>query len=787
MPSTDFALTLELDPAKDGSWSQNETGKVYGIKVSRGRATALEPMRPGQMTLDMNNSDGRYSPDKGVISGLDQLIPVRLYATWTQAAVTNLLRNPSLESAITDWVAISATVVRDTIESYVGAASAKTTTTNVDASGLTVQAIIGGTRFAVTAGLAYTWGPRVKGPAAKAMKLRIRWFDSGSVNFATSEGAFTLGDGWINPNLTATAPTGAITALIDIVTSGAQGVFDFYTDAGFFYQSATLRLYVDGDQPGCTWSSAPHLSTSSRAANPQFLLFQGFIADIDIKQDKLDQTAQLTCIDGMGLWSQMPIFMGNMIKKGTALILHRLLDKAEGELISNPSTEWTAAAGYSPSNYAGIGGGTIAPNQIPVSTGDTLFFEGDWVIQALVPGSAGLEGWRYTATSDVPATGTYRASIYARSDTGTVAVRFRVLRDTTVIATTTVTLTTSWQRVELEFTLSTLGTNRYIELVTDVTSSVDFHSDGLHCVKKQNAIKRDFNAGAATLELVNAYDEEAARVIGDVLESEPGFAYVKARNLSEGDAVAFRDRNSRPSTAIARATFGDGDGLLEFEDGMGYNVAAEDRISSVKVSSRGTPVVALSEVGGWELAPKRTTVSGEKFKARYQQTLRRVLAIEKGGVDIANENKNFGAGHDIDVLTGAAGSWVAISGYPYNYPTEESVVRVEDAASVLPVKHELSVDMPLQGTNTTDMSNEATRLRDRYKNRIIRMSLPLHQWNDEVQSFQVGVDINDLLVVRAKYEPHSPGIDKKFWVEGIEHTIEGKGGIIHTTLMLEEL
>ena len=785
MSAEDFALTLELDPAKDGSWSQDETSRFFKASTRRGRSDALSPMRPGRTTLNLSNRDGRFAPDKGIITDLDNYTPIRLYGTWTTPAVTNIDDNPSAETDTVGWQASGSSLARVTDESWAGGACVKYTVTDANEVGC-FKNKRDGNRFAVTAGQPYMWAPRVRGSSGKNMKIVLFWYNSGGSLIQRDEAAFTFGDGWIQPTLTITAPTGAVTVWLAILTDGAQGAFDFWVDASWLYQGSTLLPYVDGDRPGCSWSGTAHESTSSRSANPTFPLFQGFIVDFDLKEDALDRTAVLTCIDRMALWPQINVTLGNMLKKASGVVLNRLTDLLEGELISNPGIEWTELSANPGTGWTAVGSSLLGFSQITASGSEDEAFEGDWVLLAQNDGVAAGEGMRYDATSDVPAVGKYEAAKYARAVSGTVQVKFRFLRDAVEEASIIVTLTTSWQRIPLSIDFSTLGTNRYFELITNVTSAVDFRADALHCVAKANAIERDFDAGAATLELVNAYHDPISAIIGDVLESEPGFMFVKAQSLSEGDALAFRDRNSRPSSEIPRVVFGDGDGLLQFANGLNYDLAGADRVASVTVTSRGTPSLGTGKVPGWEMAPKRTTTAGEEFLARYTQTLRRVLAIEKGGVDIEHENKNFGSGHDIEVLTGAAGSYFVFEGYPYDFPTASSSVTKRDASSSLPVKNHLSVQMPLQGTVTQDMKDEADRLLAKYKDRVVRLVLPLHQRNDEVQAFQLDAELNDQVVIRAKFKDHSPGFDKKFWIEGIEHTIDGRGGTIQTALLLEE-
>jgi len=96
------------------------------------------------------------------------------------------------------------------------------------------------------------------------------------------------------------------------------------------------------------------------------------------------------------------------------------------------------------------------------------------------------------------------------------------------------------------------------------------------------------------------------------------------------------------------------------------------------------------------------------------------------------------------------------------------------------------ISMPLLNTNSSEMSTEGQRLLDKYKNAVVRADVTLKQRSDEVMALQLGVELNDLVSVRAETRDFSPGIDDKFWVEGIEHQID-RNGRFETVLHLEEM
>ncbi len=791
MSVEDFSRVLELDPAKDGTWSQDESSKLIGGTTRRGRENALQPMAPGVMALTVQNSDGRFSPDKGVITDLDSFVPIRLYSTWTEPAHTNLVDNPSVENDLTGWAALAGTAItRSALESKYGAFAVRQSNSAVNPQ-VTEVLLRSGSRFAVTAGLDYVWKAEVRvvaGVVTTAWFARIFWFNSGGGLISTSDGAEvdTAADSdWTLLTVTAAAPTGAVTAALRIQESVVKpaSVGGVFFDGADFYQSSDTTLpYIDGDQPAATWDGTAHESTSSRGANPSFLLFQGFIFDIELQEDHLDRTATLICMDRLALLSAFKISMGNLLSEKTGLILHRLFDRVEGELITNWGVEWTELSGNLTVGYSPVGGGGVllAVNRIPNSGSEGDFFEGDWVLEVR-PDGAVNDGVRYDATTDIAATGDYQIVWYARAKTSDVSVKFRFLRDAVIEKTLTFLLTSTWQRFVIDVSFSTLGTNRYIEMVNASALSLDFLVDDLHAIKKMNQINRDFDIGQAALDVVNAYEEPAGPVIADVLESEPGILFVKAGTLAVGDEIAFRDEASRDSV-VPRIVFGDGDGLLPFAEGLSLTHRAADRIGRVVVTSRGKLVLGAASTTGWGLSPKRTTATGEEFQARFEQTLRGVIAVEKGGVAVEDSNVNFGAGADVEITTGAAGSMVGYEGRPYDRTTEESIV-IKTADLGLPLTSELPVRMPLQGNATTAMTNEAQRLIDKYKNRVIRCSLPLQQVDDVLHSWLLDIELDDQIIVRADNQAHSPGFDKKFFVEGIEHTIDAS---INTILLLEE-
>lgn len=796
MAIEDFAYTLELDTARDGTWATEE--KFIQATIRHGRGDALSRIPPSEMTLLLNNADGRWSPLNTDIANLDHDIPIRLYSTWTEVAVTNIDENPAGtidQSAFSGgWIAtgLNTVIVRDTVERWCSLASAKVSIVTAGSGRGIDKRKTGFTRFTVGPNLAHTWRVQVKGPGAKSMRVSIDWFDSSSVFISRESKTVTLSADWQPFTVQGTSPGTAAFASLVVLTDGDQGIFDFFLDASFFYQSATLLPYVDGRQAGCTWSSTADASTSSRSANPKFLLFQGFIYDFELSQEGKSHRATIICRDRLSMILQERVSMGLILRKPSGLVLHRLLDRIEGELITTWGFE-DADVG-SPGDLTGwtaIGSGPIVLNEVGASPPDA--FEQDWVLVVRVAGAN--EGARYDATSDITATGDYEAAVYARCiiASQTVQVKFRYLRDSTEVAIKVVTLDNNWQRIPLPFNTGALGTNRYFEVLTNVSDSDDFALDDLHCVKKIDAFARSIDAGRSTLEMAGLFDEAAGRLLNEILATERGGAqfFVEAKTLSDGDRVIFHDGNSRPASPTPRLVLGDGDGLLAFASSGGLKLRfdAADRVSSVIVTSRGSFTIGDKNVGVWSLAPERNIAVDDEFLARFSQAILSVDLVEKVG-GLNSKQRSFGLGYEMLVDSAGTPGFLGVQGRPLDFPFGAES-RIEKRDTALQFNRNLPISMPLQATASSDMDDEADDLLTRYKAKVVRLDVGLSMQQppagdaDVIQAFQMDLGIDEAIVIEAKHESHSPNLTKTLWIEGIEHRISGNK--INTTLHVEEV
>lgn len=149
--------------------------------------------------------------------------------------------------------------------------------------------------------------------------------------------------------------------------------------------------------------------------------------------------------------------------------------------------------------------------------------------------------------------------------------------------------------------------------------------------------------------------------------------------------------------------------------------------------------------------------------------------------------ENYGVGAKIVLTAGAIDAIVpdiSITGVPLRGSSEESKV-VAASASPPAIERTLPYSLPLQGTRTSSMETEASRLADRYDGRIRRCSLVLRPKTDAILTQMLSRELSELIHIENISEDFSSHLDANCWIEGIEHHIVP--GIWHETIFhLEE-
>lgn len=163
----------------------------------------------------------------------------------------NLIGNPSLKTDTTGWSTLGTgtTISRISTDSFFGNTCLQVTKAAVSSSGALYTAAT------VAASTIYTASLYVKVPAGQetsGLTLSVSWYDGSSTLISTSSGVLTTvtsataDSGWTRLAVTATSPSSAVTARLQIVqpTAGTAGKL-FLVDAALLEQSSYAGQYFD--------------------------------------------------------------------------------------------------------------------------------------------------------------------------------------------------------------------------------------------------------------------------------------------------------------------------------------------------------------------------------------------------------------------------------------------------------------------------------------------------------------------------------------------------------------
>lgn len=189
---------------------------------------------------------------------------------------TNLVKNPSFETGITNWNGSGiSNLLSDTSQSHVGLRSLRVTWNGTPNATLTPRdsgAPIGG----IIAGQTYQWSVYVRNDTATVdFTPKITWYTSGAQPILVSVGssAAVTSTGWTRISMQATAPANAAYALAALSPTTTPGAgHRTFVDAASFTQSTRLQAYFDGNAgSGFAWAGTANNSYSTATSAKLFL------------------------------------------------------------------------------------------------------------------------------------------------------------------------------------------------------------------------------------------------------------------------------------------------------------------------------------------------------------------------------------------------------------------------------------------------------------------------------------------------------------------------------------
>lgn len=241
-------------------------------------------------------------------------------------ARTNLITNPSFETATTDWAleGLGTSIARSTTQQYHGAYSLAVTPSAVTTAGCAYIGVL-----SLTSGTTYVTSAKVLGIAGVPYTLSVRDI-SGNV-LARYDFVGTGTWQWVWVHYTETSTT---TRRVYITKNGSTNTGIFYIDGvqveACGSEGVFVTTYIDGDQlglvpnqfpPAYLWTGTPHASSSTRSgqtrAGGRVMKFSSF-------------GFLLTAIIGLGL-----------ITPDHAAIPYSLLDGAQYQRTRFPPDQFT--------------------------------------------------------------------------------------------------------------------------------------------------------------------------------------------------------------------------------------------------------------------------------------------------------------------------------------------------------------------------------------------------------------------------------------------------------------
>jgi hypothetical protein len=826
---------LKADLNGDGTFETDWSTFLKGLKgVTLWRDSALDafPARAGALLMD--NEDRRFSPKNAsspYSPDLKRGVKVQLKATVTTPAASNLIENPSLENDAVGWADDLGVLTRVTTQAKYGAACGSSVGAAAGAQAISVQNR-DASRIPVTASLSYVWRVWMLAIGGSSdWHPVILWHNSGGSVISSDSGTVVTlrQDGpWAELLVIAVAPGTAVTAFLGIIEDGSSFVVGetVFIDAAFFYQGTdTSQPYVDGDQPGATWSGTAHESTSSRAANPQTALLTGSIRNFRVSRSgeplmEMQVTGHLETLAGI------KISAGPFTRKPSKVVIQRLLDiMTPGELIDDGAfrvagdniilnspfviggvTDTAKLGGPDPETYGALEGDAVFAFRAGVTVTDRL--AGDLDMTSRTNDTDAYDIRQFLATNDTDMVGE-KVLVEAFDNIG-------------VVASVLITLTLDdWQYAVLKDVQFNSGsTSRSIRWTFDgsITATadgfLDFIIDGLSMYPSKNRIERSFNPPDASnfdedIEYLDAFERSALATLEEAVKSAGGWW------LEDGlGALVFEDFDQRSPTAVAKLRLTD----TEIEDGFyvsdpQYSEPAANFYNRIRVASFGdVSLLTVERRTLWAFEPVPRAYGNDarvRLRAQYLAEegeegliLRRavaVLALTAGAVTddtrpLSGKSvpspyvENYGRAGLAIARAGGAGMTVSkfkVRGRAQNRSTtERTFVDKVHAGTDDDQPRLLELEMPAQGYRTqlmTDLADWA----DRYGNGLSKVRLELKASDVplllEVIGRQPGLPVR----YRQVTGPGASMADELYYLEGwqLDHEINGMARL---TMLLEE-
>jgi hypothetical protein len=233
---------------------------------------------------------------------------IRITATYTTPTRNNLCYNPSVETNLALWAAISSATSRvsGNLTGDSGQWVLQAQASIIGQYGVQMNTV---GILAVTPGLAYTLSAyvlRVSG--SRTYGVIIYWYNAVNTIIGAAASSGLSCATATRLSVTGTAPATAVRAAIQIVSTTSGSVGDIHqVDNVLFEQASTLSDYFDGNTSGITtWSSTVNNSPSIEQTTT-WPLFRGYVQTWpqEYPEYGLDATSTISAVDGLAILGGM--------------------------------------------------------------------------------------------------------------------------------------------------------------------------------------------------------------------------------------------------------------------------------------------------------------------------------------------------------------------------------------------------------------------------------------------------------------------------------------------------
>ncbi len=250
------ALNADLYPTAvefttaTGFTASTDNSTPYQYTVSIDQKTFCMTVTTNKISYYVSNVS--LNPTKGACVGH--------LADGATSMLTNLIPNPSVESALTGW-ALNANLTGSGTGGRVQVSGKWVMQGTRNAAVATAIYMVQSTPVTVTPNTTYTVSALVTSSVAQSLTLQLRIGGTATAIGSSTTLAFAAG---VPTRITYTVNVGANTSVFPTIFSGSGTIGDVITvDEVMLTEGSVQYSYADGNTPGWTWSGTANLSSSS--------------------------------------------------------------------------------------------------------------------------------------------------------------------------------------------------------------------------------------------------------------------------------------------------------------------------------------------------------------------------------------------------------------------------------------------------------------------------------------------------------------------------------------------